>query len=710
MSLSIGATTPMIHQSEASECALACLAMVMGRYGHHTDLVSLRRQFGTSIRGATLQDLMTMADGVGLNAHPLRADLDYLKEAQVPAILHWKFNHFVVLVGFSRGKALIHDPVSGKRHVSMEELNSSFTGVLVEMTPGEDFRKQRNTAHLPLRWLRTGRPGAFSAIGWILALSLLLQGASLVPPLLLQLGIDSLLPLSNGSLIAAAGVGFALVALLSTASDVLRGYLISRFSGIFQYEWAGKLAGRLVRLPMTYFQKRHLGDVISRFSSVDSVQTLLTTALVEGVVDGLMAFAALGLMFVYSPLLAMVSLCLLVALGLFQLVMSHRIRSSSDEFINALAQNQTDVVESVRGMQAIRLFNAEPQREAILRRSAAVKVNAGMRVDRLQAVAGGLERGLAGVDLIAVVSIGLWLVLAGEFTVGMLVAYVAWRTHCVSSMSRLISKFVDLRMIRLHLDRMGDIASTDRDESIVRQAPDLPAPSGHIVVKDAGFRYSESLPWVFRGVSFEVLPGQCLVLHGTSGCGKSSLLRAMLGLLPLTEGTITVDGTPMQATTWQWLRRHSGCVMQDDTLFSGSIHENVAFNDPSPNSDRIHEACRLAQLADDVAMMPMGYATLVGDMGSALSGGQKQRLLLARALYRAPRLLFLDESSSHLDALTEKRVNRSLRELSVTRISVAHRAESIQDADITYRMPETVIVSPDEAAVVSSSNEEAATS
>jgi ATP-binding cassette subfamily B protein RaxB len=442
-----------------------------------------------------------------------------------------------------------------------------------------------------------------------------------------------------------------------------------------------RLFMRLVRLPMGYFSRRHVGDVVSRFGALDTIRRTVTTTFLEVLVDGFMAVATVVMMFIYSVPLALVVCGTMALYAVLRATRYRPLREASEDQIVCTAKQQTNFLETVRGIQSIKLFNRQMQRSLLYQNLAVDAFNAGIRMQRLRILFSGLNGVLLGAENIAVIWLGAGLVLDRKFSVGMLFAFLSYKTQFTSRMSSLIDSAIEFKMLDLYTGRAADIALT-LPEPELTETNALPASMrGDIEVRHLSVRYAESEPFVLQDVHFTVEDGEFVAIVGPSGCGKTTLLRVMLGLLPMTEGEILIGGVSLARVSPSSYRSLIGTVMQDDKLFSGSIADNITFFDPAPDTARVETCGQLAAIHDDILAMPMGYHTLIGDMGTVLSGGQKQRVLLARALYKEPKILLLDEATSHLDVAREKQVSDAVRQLNLTRVIVAHRPETIASAD-----------------------------
>lgn len=669
---------PLIRQNEATECGNACLAMVAGAYGYKTDIAGLRRRFPTSARGMTLRMLAENAGRLGFAARPLKAEVGQLGKLHLPAILHWDLNHFVVLKSVGRGKAVVYDPAKGARKLDLEELGEHYTGVVLELTPTGSFEKHDERARLKFSSLWSKLRGLGSSLVQILLLSVVLQAYVLAAPQYLQIVIDTVLPASDSNLLLTLTIGFGLFLIVNVLTTIIRGLVILYAGSSMSYQIAINLFSHLVRLPLPFFERRHIGDIVSRFGSITPIQNFLTQGVATGIIDGLMALITLALMFTYSTLLAVVSVVALLIYLALRLAMLRAFRNATEEAIIASATEQSNFMESVRGILTIKAFGRENMRVERWQNLLADTVNQGVRVERLNIAFGAASALIQGLSQVVVVYLAARMVIEAEFTVGMIFAFMAYRAQFMSTTIGLVELLIEARMLGLHLDRLSDITTADQE----RQGGEpLSLSDGRIVVRNLSFSYEPQLPTVLRDVSFDVVPGECVALTGPSGGGKTTLLKLMMGLIQPRSGDIHVDGIALSRIDPGAYRGQIASVMQDDTLFSGSIAENISFFDTDMDMRKVHEVVTLACLDQDIAKMPMGYETMVGDMGSSLSGGQVQRVLLARALYQSPQILFMDEGTSHLDVGTEQAVNTAIRTLGITRVIVAHRPQTIAMAD-----------------------------
>jgi ATP-binding cassette subfamily B protein RaxB len=673
---------PVVLQTEAAECGLACLVMVAAAHGLRTDLPTLRQRFSLSMKGVTLVDMVRMASAMHLGARALRAEPAELAQLQLPCILHWEMNHFVVLVGFQRGKALIHDPGLGQRRVKMEELSRHFTGVALELQPSLGFVPVRQQQHVSLRQLLGPVLGLRRSLAQIIVLALALEMFVLLTPFFMQWVVDGVLLSGDADLLVTLGLGFGLLVLIQVGTAAARGWAVLVLSSTLNLQWLVNVFTHLLRLPVGWFERRHAGDIWSRFGSVQQIQRTLSTHFIEALLDGVLVVLTLLLMLFYSLQLTAVAVVAVVIYALLRWAFYRPLREASEEALVFEARQNSHFLESLRGVQTIKLFNAQSDRRSRFASLVVDTMNAGIAIRKLELLFSVLHRGLFGLERVAVIWLGALLVLDQRLSVGMLFAFFAYKETFALRVSGLIDKTVELKMLRLQGERLADIVLTAPEDA---GAPAAAAPSealpASIELRDVHFRYADGEPAVLKGVNLRVEPGESVAIVGPSGCGKTTLLKLMLGVLAPTSGEVLIGGVPLAKLGLAAWRDMVGVVLQEEPLFTGSVADNISFFAPQIEPDWLHECARVAGIHDDIQAMPMGYHTLIGDMGTALSGGQKQRLLLARALYKRPRILLLDEATSHLDVDRERSVNGAIGQLSLTRVIVAHRPETIASAE-----------------------------
>lgn len=682
---------PLVRQAEAAECGLACLAMVAGYYGRRTSLSRLRQRFPVSTRGMTLARLMAVSDEMGLHSRPLRGEIEELPEVKLPAVLHWDLNHFVVLKKIRRAfggkRYVIHDPARGVIEVSEAELSKHWTGVVLELRPTGVLASTDKPPRLRLSQLGINIDGFKSALLQAIGLSLLLQLIAFAAPFFMQLAIDKAAPAFDTTFLLALALGFAALELVAFATRGLREIILLKVSSAVGFSLVTDLFRHMLRLPVGYFERRNTGDIISRFESTEPINELISDGLVSSTIDALMAILTLAIMFYFSPMLTLVALVTLAVFVAFRIVTFRRLRNASMDFIAASADEAGTMIETVRGISTIKLFGRLGERMNLWQTKRADVVNAGIRMGRTNAWVDVTGQTLARLETVLFVYLAVSMVIVGSFTVGMVFAFQAYKGQFLDASLRFIDVVFRYRMLAMHVDRIADIAleppEQTRPSGLRLGCPPL---QGLIELRDIHFSYGSDDPDILSGVNLAIAPGESIAITGPSGGGKSTLLKLIMGLHRPTAGEIRVDGEPLDRVGTDNFRRLFGTVLQDDVLYAGSIAENIAFFDPDMDLERVLECAQQACVHDEIAAFPMGYDTLVGEMGATFSGGQKQRIFLARALYHRPRILILDEGTANLDAAKEAEVNASLAALRLTRIMVAHRPETIATAKRVVEM------------------------
>jgi ATP-binding cassette subfamily B protein RaxB len=689
---------PVILQGEAAECGLACLAMVAAWHDCDISLLTLRQRFSFSLRGATLKQLVEIAGALQMSARPVKVELEDLAHLRMPCVLHWNLNHFVVLKRVrtaADGKLVaveLHDPARGALRVAPAELGASFTGVALELVPAAGFTPRVEKQSLRLSELVTRAVGLRGALAQLFGLALALEFVALLAPLFLQTVVDG--PLASGDLgmVAVLALGFGLLVLIQAGIGAARSWTVLYLGNHLNLQWVANVFAHLLNLPLSYFEKRHLGDIHSRFNAIHAIRETLSGKFVEAVLDSLMSLVALAVLLLYSPALAAVAAAALAAYLGLRSALHRALRVATEEQLVFKASEQSVFLESIRGIQAIKLANHEQARHARWLNAVGASINRNIRTEKLNLLFRTATSLLTGVENIVVIWLGARLVAAGDFSLGMLYAFLAYKQTFTARAYALVDKMQDLRMLSLQGERLADIVLSPREEATLA-AGEAPVPDElSIELRDVWYRYSDADPWVLRGVNLSIAPNQSVAVTGASGCGKSTLLKLLIGILAPTRGEILVGGVPLASFGTRRYRAHIGAVMQDDQLFAGSVLENISFFDDMADLDWIAQCAHAACIAGDLDAMPMGYQTLIGDMGTSLSGGQKQRLLLARALYRRPRILFLDEATSHLDSDNERGVNEAIAALSLTRVLVAHRKETIATVQRVVELSNGVVV------------------
>ncbi|MCA3083526.1 MAG: peptidase domain-containing ABC transporter [Rhodocyclaceae bacterium] len=676
---------PVILQTEAAECGLACLTMVAGYFGHRLTMREARASYSVGLRGLTLANLIDIADDLNLVARPLRLEIEHLSALSTPCVLHWGLNHFVVLKKANhRTRGItIHDPARGVVKIPADEVSKKFTGIALELSPNSRFKPKDQSPHIRLRDLVGETSGLLPSVVQILVLALALESLVLLAPFFMQIVVDQVVLTADRALLAVVATGFGLLLIIQTSVGLLRSWMVLYFTTTLKLQWLANVFVHLTSLPMTFFEKRHLGDIVNKFRSVETIQRTITNGFVEVVIDGILSLTMLVAMFAYSAVLGAVVIVSLLIHAALRIAILPRFRQTVEEQMVVTAKEQSLLLETIRTIQSIKLFGYEGGRRIQWQHAFTESTHLGVEAQQINLLLNAARALVSGAENIAVVSIGALLVVDGALTIGMLFAFLSYKTTFAQRTNYMLETLFEVGALRVQVDRLADIVLHE-PEKIDGEAKHIAlTPNGavSIDVKDLRFRYSDTDPVIFDGLSFRVERGESVALVGPSGGGKTTAVKLMLGLLEPESGVILIDGIPLQSLGKKRYRQWAAAVMQEDQLLSGSIEDNICFFDTSPDREHMIYCAGLAGIKSEIEALAMGYQTLVGDLGTSLSGGQKQRIFLARALYKKPRVLFLDEATSHLDVPLERAVNAAVRELQITKVVVAHRPETIRSVE-----------------------------
>ncbi|WP_336219657.1 peptidase domain-containing ABC transporter [Citrobacter amalonaticus] len=677
-----GKSLPVVLQNEAAECGLACVSMVSAWYQNVLDLRQMRREHGVSQKGLTLNQLMNVARHHQLASRSLRLELSELGKLRLPCILHWDMVHFVVLKEVGSKQCVIHDPAIGRRVLSMAEVSASFTGVALELWPDKDFTPAPAPIKIKLRQLIGRVIGLKSSAGYVIALGLAIEFITLLLPLFSQWTIDDAIVSSDRHLLLVLMLGYGLTLLIKQLMSMIRAWVMIYITTAIRIQWQGSVLHHLLRLPVAFFERRHLGDLVSRFGAVDTIQSTLSSSFLVASLDGLLSVITLVMMLLYSPILTLIPVTVLVVYLAGRVCWYLPLRNASHEQIIHAAKQNTHFLETLRGVKTLKLYQKTSLRSDEWLTLLVNQLNASVRTQKLQIYYQQLNSLLFSIDNLLVLGIGASMVIDQAFTVGLLMAFISYKGQFLERVRNLVDNIFALRMLSIQTERLADIVLSEPEGSEINTTgqPSLTT-APDVEFKAISFQYAPLEPFALKDVSFNVAAGECVAIMGMSGCGKTTLGQLSLGCLQPTQGEILINGQPLEKFGVESLRAISAAVLQDDVLFAGTILDNITFGDVGDDTSFAFRCAEIAAIHQDIMAMPMKYDTLVGDMGAALSGGQKQRLFLARALYRKPFFLLLDEATSHLDIFLEKKVNDALRELRITRLMIAHRPQTLMMAD-----------------------------
>jgi ATP-binding cassette subfamily B protein RaxB len=668
-------TLPIFRQSEAAECGLACVGMVASYWGKEYDLPALRRKFPITLQGAALNDLIRVSKNLGLTTRALKVEMGALPEISLPAIIHWEFNHFVVLSKIGKNYVIIHDPALGQRRISLPELSKSFTGVVLELRPDADFQKEKVKSRISLYKFFSQVRGLLTPLIQILVFSILIQFAAIVMPFLTQMAIDNVAPTNDLELLKVLALGFGVIFALRPFIEWLRNRLIIYVSTQFSSQLTSNLIRYLFSLPLPYFEKRSIGDLLTRLEASDRLRDLLTQGFVSAFVDVLLGIVTLAMMFYYATKLGFVILITTALVLIIRLFFIPNLRMLVNETLQKSGREQAELIESLRGISSIKFAQKEAEREAIWNNSFTSFINSAAELEANQANYLFLRDLILNIGLVVVIYMGIRQVIDvnSGFTLGAFFAFAAYRDLFFQRLGSFLEQLVEFSMSRVHLERLTEIISEDPEQEPSEYFQYKPEDIT-LELANVGYRFGEDKELIFNDVSVSVSSGQRIMIFGPSGTGKTTLLKVLSGVYPPSTGIVRLNGTDVQAAGLRYLRSNVAAVLQSDYLFKGSVIDNITFFDRIPDFEFAMQCSQIACVHDEIMQLPMSYESLVGEMGTSLSQGQQQRVLLARALYQKKPILLLDEGTAHLDEENESKVLSNLKSLGVIMVMTAHKS------------------------------------
>ncbi|HAM8754744.1 TPA: peptidase domain-containing ABC transporter [Escherichia coli] len=672
---------PVIHQTETAECGLACLAMICGHFGKNIDLISLRRKFNLSARGANLAGINGIAEQLGMVTRALSLELDELGALKMPCILHWDFSHFVVLVSVKRNRYVLHDPARGRRYLGREEMSRYFTGIALEVWPGSEFQAETQQTRISLRSLINSIYGIKRTLAKIFCLSVVIEAINLVMPVGTQLVMDHAIPAGDRGLLTLISAGLMFFILLRAAVSMLRAWSSLVMSTLINVQWQSGLFDHLLRLPLAFFERRKLGDIQSRFDSLDTLRATFTTSVIGLIMDSIMVVGVFVMMLLYGGYLTWIVLCFTTIYIFIRLVTYGNYRQISEECLVREARAASYFMETLYGIATVKIQGMVGIRGAYWLNMKIDAINSGIKLTRMDLLFGGINTFVTACDQVVILWLGAGLVIDNQMTIGMFVAFSSFRGQFSERVTSLTSFLLQLKIMSLHNERIADIALHEKEEK--KHEIEIVAHMGPISLEtnNLSYRYDSQSAPIFSALSLSVAPGESVAITGASGAGKTTLMKVLCGLFEPDSGRVLINGIDIRQMGINNYHRMIACVMQDDRLFSGSIRENICGFAEEMDEEWMVECARASHIHDVIMNMPMGYETLIGELGEGLSGGQKQRIFIARALYRKPGILFMDEATSALDSESEHFVNVAIKNMNITRVIIAHRETTLKTVD-----------------------------
>jgi len=686
---------PFFEQQSAADCGAACLVMIGRYWGKNFSINRLRDLANVSRSGASMRSLSAAAESLGFATRPVKASLDKFAQQPLPAIAHWEGKHYIVVYEITKKQVIIADPAFGQRYLTINQFKAGWTGYALLLEPTASLKKTPETNTPFWQLLDLVKPH-FQVLLEVFIASVLIQIFGLVTPLFTQLLLDRVIVQGSTLTLNTVGFGLLIFGLFRVAINGLRQYLLDHTANRISVALMVGFIKHTFSLPLSFFESRYVGDIVSRVQENQKIQRFLTGEALSIGLDLLTVFIYVGLMFWYSPPMAGMTLAIVPPFVLLTLFATPFLRRISREVFAAGTLENSYLIQSLTGISSIRSMAIEQtvrwHWEELLNNLIKKNFSGQVVSNQLQLVSSTIQS-LASTGLLW---FGAWLVIQNQLTIGQLVAFNMLLGNIIQPFQRLIILWNQLQEVIVATERINDVLEAEPEEDLEHKPRQyLPRLIGKISFNNVTFRYhSESEINILENLSFEILPEQTVAVVGRSGSGKTTLSKLILGLYPPTDGRVLIDNQDVTSISLHSLRSQIGVVDQDTFLFGGTIRENITIAHPEASLEETIEAAQLAGADEFIKRMPMGYETQIGEGGGMLSGGQRQRLAIARALLGNPRLLILDEATSHLDSESERIIQNNLKKILQGRTSliIAHRLSTVRHADLILVLDRGVLV------------------
>ncbi len=683
---------PVLQQISIVECGAVCLAMLLSYYGRKTTVSEVREQCGVGRDGLSALSLVKSARKYGMRVRAVSLEENDFCFVTLPAIVHWEFNHFLVVERWSPKFVEVVDPASGRRRMSAKEFDEGFTGVVIMMEPGVQFSRASKSSQLTLgTYAKSYIQQAPMALVQVLGASLLLQLLGLIFPLLSEIIIDNLIPMKGISALQLLGLGMILIVLAQVGTRLLRALILLYLQARVDTNLMFGFLERLFSLPQRFFLQRSTGDILARVGSNTVIRDTISNQLFSTILDGLFVLVYFGILISQSLSFTLIIAVIGALQALLLLSTGKHLSELNRRELAATGKSQGYLTETVAGIKTLKSAGAEHR---VLERWSNLffdQMNISVRRVYVSTLIDTVMGGLGTFAPLIILWLGTQQVINGTMSIGTMLALNTLGASLLGPITSLVSSGRQIQLVGSHMERLADVieAEPEQDLQTVAQPPKL---TGQIRLEGVSFQYDPQSPPVLRDINVEIKAGQKVAIVGRTGSGKSTLGALLLGLYAPTAGNILYDNIPLRKLNYQAVRAQFGVVMQEANVFSGSIRENITLNDPGMDMEQVIQAAQLAAIHEDIMKMPMEYESMVSEGGNALSGGQRQRLAIARAIVNAPAVLLLDEATSSLDVVTERAVEQNVSQLACTQIIIAHRLSTIRNADMILVLHEGQIV------------------
>ncbi|MBW4631130.1 MAG: peptidase domain-containing ABC transporter [Iphinoe sp. HA4291-MV1] len=686
---------PFFAQQSASDCGAACLVMVSRYWGKHFSINRLRDIANVDRSGASLRGLSAAAESLGFTTRPVKASLDQLAKQKLPVIVHWEGKHYIVIYEINPRNIIVADPAIGQRTLSHAEFQAGWTGYTLLLQPTILLKDTKETTTPLWQFLELIKPHSLVMLE-VLITSVFIQIFGLITPLFTQLILDRVVVQRSELTLTAVGLGLLIFSLFRVMLMGLRQYLLFHTANKLDLALIVGFIRHTLRLPLSFFESRYVGDIISRVQENRKIQRFLSGEALSILLDLLTVFIYVGLMFWYSWKMALLALVVIPPFFLLALIATPFLQKISREIFHAVAKESSYLIEVLTGVRTVKSTAVEQtvrwHWEELLHKEIKTNFSGQVISNSLQIFSNTIQ----AVVTTALLWFGASLVIQNQLTIGQLVAFNMLLGNLISPFQRLTVLWNQLQEVVIATERINDVLDAELEEDLQYQARQLlPDIQGQISFENVTFRYhKESNINILENIIFEIQPGQIVALVGRSGSGKTTISKLVLGLYPPTDGRVLIDGVDISSISLRSLRQQVGVVDQGTFLFGGTIRENISLGHPGATLEEVIEAANLAGADEFIKKLPMGYETQIGEGGGLLSGGQRQRIAIARALLGNPRLLIFDEATSHLDTESERTIQKNLNTIlkGRTALVIAHRLSTIRNADLILVLDKGVLI------------------
>ncbi len=674
---------PWVRQYDSSDCAAACLAMISRYHGVNFPMARLREWANVGPQGTSMYYLARAAEKIGYVARGVNISQDLLPTIELPGIVHWKHNHYVVLYKITEQGVVIGDPARGIVKMKLEEFLEAWTERMLILSLSEELQEPEETSTSIKRFFRMLKPYKYLLIEVFLA-SLILEILGLSSPIFIQFIVDKVIVHSDVRMLNIMLAGMIILGVFQTITGVLRHYLLIHISTKLDLKMTADLFQKIIQLPLSYFQSRKIGDILTRFADRNKVRSFITGATITTLLDSIMAVVYISLMFFYSFKLTLLVLCFVSLFIILTLVFTPLLKRNNQRLFEKIAFSQSHLIESIKSIQAVKSAAAELETRWKYEELVVQNANVALYGAKLNLAMGGISSKLNLLFSAVMLWFGAHLVIGREMTVGQLMAFQSLVGMTMLPVMGLVGMWQVVQDTLLSLERLSDIYDTEPEQDPKKHWIKLPQMEGNIEFKNVSFRHNENDKNILCNVSFQIHAGQTVALVGRSGSGKTTLLNLLQGFYSPSEGQILIDSYDVAQLDKQSLRSQMGVVLQENSIFSNTIRDNISLYNPQASLDNIIQAAKLANAHDFIMSFPLGYDTRVGEAGIKISGGQEQRIAIARAMLIDPPLLIFDEATSALDTQSEQIIHSSLKEITHKRtvLIIAHRISTVRKADL----------------------------